>query len=339
MAKLFEPFQIKNLTMKNRIVMPPMCMYSANDDGLLTPFHFAHYGARIIGGVGTIILESTGVTPNGRITNNDLGLWADDHIAGLKSIVDFGHQHHAVMGIQLNHAGRRSRVIGVQAIAPTTEAFADISAPRMITKEEIQALPGLFQAAAKRALTAGFDFIEIHAAHGYLLDEFLSPLGNKRTDEYGGSEDNRLRLLKEIAIAIREVWPKEKMLQVRVSAEDYAEGGLHQEDLASIINKIKDVGIDMVNVSSGGVAVVRVNDYPGYQVGFAQHIRAKTGLPVIAGGLIEDPLMAEAFLKSGHADFIYFGRELLRNPQYPLEAARALQAEIPWPVQYERAKR
>jgi len=339
MSKLFSNFQIKGLNFKNRIVMPPMCMYQANNDGHANNWHLVHYATRASGGVGSIIVEAVGVEKRGRISENDLGLWSDTHIPKLKEIVEHVHTYDTIIGVQLNHAGRKSQTKGEDIIAPSAISYDDRSTtPMEMNEDNINEVINLFKDAAKRALQVGFDFIEIHGAHGYLISEFLSPLSNMRNDQYGGSLEKRSLFLKKIITSIRSVWPKEKVLGLRVSAEDYYKEGLHPNDLADIINNLKDDGLDFIDVSSGGVVSAKVNPYPGYQLEFAKIIKEKTKLPVMGGGLIEDPKIAEFALNNGNADFVYVGRELLRNPYFCLNAAKALNHDLEWPLSYKRAK-
>lgn len=339
MSKLFTDYIIKDLELKNRVVMAPMCMYSSNNDGIAKEWHLIHYASRAIGGVGLIIQEATAVEPRGRITDRDLGIWDDSQIEGLKSIVDVCKRHGAKMGIQLGHAGRKCEIESERIIAPSSIAFSDeYKTPAEITKEEINQVILSFKAAAERCLKIGYDIIEIHGAHGYLINEFLSPLTNKRKDEYGGTAENRARFLKEIIHEVRKVWPMEKPLMLRVSAEDYVDEGNHPEDLAELMNFVKGEGVDIINVSSGGVVSVPPKAFQGYQVKFAEVIKEKTNLPVIAGGLIIDPHMAEEILQNNRADLIFIGRALLRNPYWPLFADQELSNIAQWPRQYERAK-
>ncbi len=339
MSKLFTDYIIKDLKLKNKIVMAPMCMYSSNDDGLVQEWHVIHYASRAIGGVGLIIQEATAVEPRGRITDKDLGIWDDSQIEGLKSIVDICKRHGAKIGIQLGHAGRKCEVDSERIIAPSSIAFSEeYKTPLEMTKEEIKEVIQSFKYAAERCLKIGYDIIEIHGAHGYLINEFLSPLTNERKDEYGGTAENRARFLMEVIREVRKVWPMEKPLMLRVSAEDYVDEGNHPEDLAELINLVKHEGIDIINVSSGGVVSVLPKAYQGYQVKFAEVIKEKTNLPVIAGGLILDPHMAEEILQNNRADLIFIGRQLLRNPYWPLYADQELSNTIMWPRQYERAK-
>lgn len=340
MAKLFESIKVRNMEFKNRIVMPPMCMYSSDDSGYANDWHFIHYGTRAIGGAGLIIVEATGVERRGRITDRDLGIWDDSHIIGLSKIVTLCKKYNAKVGIQLGHAGRKCEIKSEEIIAPSPIAYSDrYKVPKKMNKDDINEVINAFKEGAIRADKAGFDLIEIHAAHGYLINEFLSPLSNKRDDEYGGSLENRARILKEILREVRKVWPENKLIIVRVSAEDYVEEGNHPEDLAEILNLVKDEGVDLVNVSSGAVVPARINVYPGYQVKFAEVIKRETNLPVIAGGLISEAEMAEEILSNNRADMVYLGRELLRNPYWPLQAANKLKYNIDWPVQYERSKK
>ena len=339
MKSLFSTYKIKSMELKNRIVMAPMCMFCADNDGNPNDFHFIHYTNRAVGQTGLILLEATGVESRGRITDRDLGLWKDEQITGLKKIVDGCHEQGAKVGIQLGHAGRKSEVMSEKNIAPSPIAFSErYRTPTEMTKDEIIQVKTAFKEAARRADLAGFDVIELHGAHGYLISEFLSPLTNTRTDEYGGNEENRSRFLKEVLKEVRMVWPEEKPIIVRVSAEDFGEGGNHDHMIASMLKLVKNEGIDLVNVSSGGVVNVTVNAYPGYQVGYAKTVKKETGIPVIAGGLVTSPHMAEEILEKEEADLIFLGRELLRDPYWPLHAAKELQEEIKWPTQYERSK-
>lgn len=339
MARLFSPFSFKNVELKNRIVMAPMCMYSADNDGNAADFHYIHYTSRAIGGVGLIILEATGVEGRGRISDKDLGIWKDEHVEGLKRITEGCKRYGAKVGIQLAHAGRKSTVSSENCIAPSPIAFSDeYRVPVEMTKDDIKKVINSFRTAATRANQAGFDFIELHAAHGYLINEFLSPLTNNRTDEYGGNLKNRVKFLKEILKEISMVWPKKKPIIVRVSASDYLEGGNTIDSIVDILKEIKEAGIDFVDVSSGGVVNVNPEAFPGYQVKFAEMIKREVKIPVIAGGLITSPLMAEEIIGNERADLIFLGRELLRNPYWPLQASSILEESIKWPKQYERAE-
>lgn len=335
---LFTPFSLKQLTLKNRVVMPPMCMYSAADDGMVTDWHALHYTTRAVGQVGLIIVEATGVEPRGRISNRDLGIWDDGHVVGLKRIVDNVHAQGSKIAIQLAHAGRKSEVTNSISVAPSAIAFnEECGIPVALTVEEISGIVQKFTKAAQRAVAAGFDVIELHAAHGYLMNQFLSPLTNLRTDEYGGNLSNRVRLLKEVLVAVRAVVPQEMPIIVRVSADDYHKDGNKPENVADMLNLIKHEGVDLVNVSSGAVISEMPRVFPGYQIPMALVIKQKTGLPVLGGGLITEPSQALQLVKAG-IDLVYTGRELLRNPYWPLQAAAVLQQEIEWPTPYLRGK-
>ncbi len=340
MAKLFTEGILKGLTLKNRIVMAPMCMYSSDDEGLVKAFHKMHYGARALGGTGLIILEATAVEKRGRISSEDLGIWSDKHIGPLQDLVDFLHQCGAKAGIQLGHAGRKCAVQEEAVISAAPIPFSeDYQQPLTMTKEMIDEVIKAFGEGARRAEAAGFDTIEIHGAHGYLINQFLSPLINQREDEYGGTLENRTRFLKEILEEVHKHWPWEKPVILRISAEDYVKEGNHPEDLARMINLVKEIGLDLINVSSGGAVLAKIHPYPGYQLDFAKTIKKLTEIPVMAGGLITRGEMAEEALQNHRADFIYLGRELLRNPHWPLEAGKILRDEIKAPEQYHRAYR
>lgn len=339
MAKLFSEFIIKDMQLKNRIVMAPMCMNSADDNGHIQDFHYVHYITRAVGGAGLIILEATAVESRGRILDRDLGIWEDSHVEGLKKLVEAIKKYDIKIGIQLGHAGRKCLLKDEDIIAPSAIAFdSDSRTPKEMTKEDIKAVINDFKLGALRAKEAGFDMIEIHAAHGYLINEFMSPLTNKRKDEYGGNAENRARFLKEIIKAIREVWPKEKPLFVRVSAEDYNEDGNTSEDTAELINLVKAEGIDVIDVSSGAVVPAYIKAFPGYQVKFAETIRAMCDLPVIAGGLLTNASICEEIIQNERADLVFIGRELLRNPYWTMKAAEELRYDLEWPEQYSRAK-
>lgn len=340
MNQLFTEFRIKDLTLKNRIVMPPMCMYTATEDGFPTSWHPIHYASRAIGGAGLVIVEATAVSPEGRLSDNDLGLWEDRHVEGLRGIVRLLHQYGAKAGIQINHGGRKCEAPGMDIEAPSPIPFNEESKiPREMTRDDIRETVEEFRRAAARALDAGFDLLQIHAAHGYLLSEFLSPLTNRRNDEYGGTPENRVRFLGEVIDAVRQVWPWEKPLEVRVSAEDYAEGGNKAEDVAEMLALVAGKGIDMVNVSTGGVVPVVPAVFPGYQVPHAETVRRITGLPVTAGGLLGDPRQVASLVEEQKAELVFLGRELLRDPYWPLRTAGELGVDLEWPTQYRRAKR
>ncbi|MEH6988837.1 NADPH dehydrogenase NamA [Cytobacillus firmus] len=334
-TKLFSPFTIKGVTFKNRIVMAPMCMYSShNEDGMVENWHRTHYTSRAVGQVGLIILEATAVTPQGRISPQDLGIWNDDHIAGLKELTGLMKEHGASPGIQLAHAGRKATVEG-EILAPSAIAFNEkMKTPNEMTKEEVSETVQAFKKGAERAKKAGFEVIEIHAAHGYLINEFLSPLSNKRNDEYGGSAENRYRILGEVIEAVKAVW--DGPLFVRVSAHDYHDEGLTARDYAEMGKWMKEQGVDLIDVSSGAVVPARIHTYPGYQVKFSETIKEGANIQTGAVGLITSGLQAEEILQNERADLIFIARELLRDPYWPRTAAKELGAAIEPPKQYER---
>ena len=335
---LFSSYALGKLTLKNRIVMAPMCMYSAGSDGKATDWHVLHYATRAMGQVGLVIVEATGVAPEGRISNRDLGLWEDAQITPLSRIVEAAHAAGGKIAIQLNHAGRKSEVPDTVLAAPSNIAFSDQRPlPHALTTAEIGQVIEQFQSAAVRAVKAGVDAIEIHGAHGYLINQFLSPLANRRDDRYGGSAENRSRLLGEVVTAVRAAIPADMPLTVRVSASDYEPGGNTPETVAAMINLVKQTGINAIHVSSGAVTPTVPPVYPGYQIGFAAVVKERTGLPVIGGGLITTARQAQQIVRA-NIDLVFLARELLRNPYWPLQAARELGAEISWPIPYERAK-
>lgn len=354
MSHLFSPLKIKNIEFKNRIVVSPMCEYSS-EDGFANDWHLVHLGSRAIGGAALIITEATAVSAEGRISYADLGIYKDEHIEKLKQITDFIYAHGSVAGIQLAHAGRKAshevpwkgnaqipsnQQHGWKAVAPSAIPFTDKEeAPTELDKQGIEKIKSDFKAAAERALKAGFKVIEIHGAHGYLIHEFYSPISNHRTDEYGGSFENRIRLLLEVIASVQEVWPSENPLFVRISSTDWTEGGWTADDSASLAKKLKDKGIDLVDCSSGGnVATAKIPLKPGYQVEFAEKVRKEAGILTGAVGLITEPVQADEIIKTGEADMVIMAREFLRDPYFPLRAAHVLGQEIKWPVQYERAK-
>lgn len=317
--KLFEPYTLKNLELKNRVVMPPMCMYEVDKhDGIAHSFHYAHYVSRAIGQVGFIIVESTGVVPEGRITDNCLGLWNNQQRDAFKPIIEAVHDQGSKIAIQLNHAGRKSTAVdGIDTIyAPSPLAYSDeYRTPNELTEEQIKATIQAFSDSAKRADEAGFDAIELHMAHGYLLSEFMSPVTNQRTDKY---KDAGV-LFKELLAAIKEVWPTEKPILIRVSATDYEEHGYDVEDTFNMIKPILD-DIDCIHVSSGGITPTVPKAYPGYQVPFATRLKELSHKPVIAVGLITTPEQAIDIVENDRADLVAIGRALLRNPHWYLEA-------------------
>jgi 2,4-dienoyl-CoA reductase-like NADH-dependent reductase (Old Yellow Enzyme family) len=352
--QLFTPYKIKSVELKNRIVVSPMCEYSS-EDGFANNWHLVHLGARAVGGAGLIITEATAVSPEGRISYADLGIYKDEHIEKLKEIIDFIHQHGAVAGVQLAHAGRKAshqtpwdgnkqipsnEPNGWKTLAPSAVPFiATEEAPVELDKAGIEKVKADFKAAAARALKAGFKVIEIHGAHGYLVHQFLSPISNQRTDEYGGSFENRIRLLLEIISEIQQVWPDDLPLFVRISATEWTEGGWNIEDSVELAKLLKQVGVDLIDCSTGGnVAGAKIPLSPGYQVPFAEQVRKQGDIPTGAVGLITEAQQAEDILQAGQADLIILARELLRDPHFPLRAAHELGYDIKWPVQYERAK-
>lgn len=334
--KLFTPWTVKDVTIKNRIVMAPMCMYSSHEkDGKLQPFHMAHYISRAIGQVGLIIVEATAVNPQGRISDQDLGIWSDDHIEGFAKLTEQVKAQGSKIGIQLAHAGRKAELEG-DIYAPSAIPFDEQSkTPAEMTTEQIKETIQEFKQAAARAKEAGFDIIELHAAHGYLMHEFLSPLSNHRTDEYGGSHENRYRFLGETIEAVKEVW--DGPLFVRISASDYTDKGLDIADHIGFAKWMKEQGVDLIDCSSGALVQADINVFPGYQASFAEKIREQAEIATGAVGLITTGTMAEEILQNNRADLIFVARELLRDPHFARSAAKQLNTEIPSPVQYDRA--
>ncbi|NOT69074.1 MAG: NADH:flavin oxidoreductase/NADH oxidase [Methylophilaceae bacterium] len=353
MAKLFTPFQLRETTFKNRIFVSPMCQYSATD-GLANQWHLVHYGSRAVGGAGLVMVEATGVCPEGRITPHCLGIWSDAHTEALRPIVDFIKQQGAVLGIQIGHAGRKASCAapwngsgflsadagGWQTMAPSALALSpDHATPKALSGAEIDDIAALFVAAAKRALAAGFEVLELHSAHGYLLHEFLSPLTNQRSDEYGGSLANRCRLPLKIAKLLRELWPQDKPVFVRISVTDWVDNGWDLAQSIQLAKWLKQLGIDLLDCSSGGLlldAKMRVG--VGFQTGFSAAIRAESHIATSAVGLITSAAQAEHILITEQADAVFLARELLRDPNWPLHAAHELGADVTWPAQYVRAK-
>jgi 2,4-dienoyl-CoA reductase-like NADH-dependent reductase (Old Yellow Enzyme family) len=354
MAALFSPLALRDLTLRNRIGVSPMCQYSSTD-GYANDWHFVHLGAFATGGAGLVISEATAVVPEGRISPACLGIWHDDQVPALRRITDFIHEHGAVAGIQLAHAGRKASTKrpwdgtgavapedgGWQVVGPSESAFApNYPRPRALSREEIGGVVAAFADGARRAVAAGFKVAELHAAHGYLLHQFLSPLANQRTDEYGGSFENRIRLLCEVTRAVRDVWPSEWPVIVRISATDWADGGWNVDESVELARQLATLGVDLIDVSSGGLAAhQQITVAPGYQVPVAARIRHDAGIATAAVGLITDAQQAEAIVANGEADLVLLARELLRNPRWPLEAAQALGEPGPWPDQYVRARK
>lgn len=350
MTALFEPLQLRDVTLPNRVLVSPMCEYSS-DDGFASDWHVVHLGSRAVGGAGLVMTEATAVTPDGRISPQDLGIWKDAHIDVLSRITRFIRTQKRSSGIQLAHAGRKGSTHrpwegsgaverdGWVPVAPTAEPFASgYPVPRALEVQEIQAITRAFAEAATRALTAGFDVVELHAAHGYLVHEFLSPLSNTRGDEYGGSFDNRIRLCLEAVDAVRAVWPERLPLLVRISATDWVDGGWDIEQSIELARRLKSRGVDLIDCSSGGnVAAAKIPVGPGYQVPFAERVRKEAGIPTGAVGLITEAAQANTIVAEGRADCVLLAREMLRDPYWPLRAARELGATIDWPAQYLRA--
>jgi 2,4-dienoyl-CoA reductase-like NADH-dependent reductase (Old Yellow Enzyme family) len=352
MSQLFTPLWIRDISFNNRIVVSPMCQYSSRD-GMADDWHLVHLGSRAVGGAGLIFTEAAAVSPEGRISPADLGVWRDEHIDGLRRIVKFVRSQGSEIGIQLAHAGRKASVAepwaggklvsrgGWTPVAPSAIKFDEgYGEPAALTLEGIAQIVEAFSAAARRAMKAGFKVVEIHAAHGYLLHEFLSPLSNRRTDSYGGVFENRVRLLTEVTMAVRSAWPAGYPLFVRISATDWVEGGWSIEDSVRLAGLLSRLGVDVVDCSSGGVVPgVKIPVGPGYQVEFAAHVRS-AGVMTAAVGMITGSAQAEAILAAGKADLIVMAREFLRDPYFPLHAADELGfSAIHWPLQYERARK
>ncbi len=351
---LFEPFQLRGVTLRNRIGVSPMCEYSSVD-GFAGDWHLVHLGSRAVGGAGLVFTEAAAVTAEGRISPSDLGIYDDAHVAMLSRITAFVAAQGAVPGIQLAHAGRKASTKrpwdGNGNVPPSSGGWTDVLAPSPIAFEPDMLVPheideariaqviDTFARAAKRAERAGFQVVELHGAHGYLMHEFLSPLSNRRTDRYGGSFDNRVRFVREVVEAVRRVWPERYPLVLRISASDWAPGGWTIDDSVELARVVAPLGVDLIDASSGGaIPDARIITGPGYQVPFAERIRRESGVPTAAVGMITDPQQAEAIVADGQADIVLLARELLRDPYWPLRAAHALGLEPAYPAQYERAK-
>ena len=353
-SHLFSPVQLAGVTFPNRVFVSPMCQYSSAD-GFSNDWHLVHLGSRAVGGAGLVMTEAAAVLAEGRITPQDLGLWKDEHIPGLKRIVEFLHGQGARAGVQLAHAGRKASMARPWApeqrsltqseggwknvMAPSAVPFAEnYSQPTALDLAGIQTITKAFTRAAERALETGFDLVELHAAHGYLLHEFLSPLSNRRSDQYGGSFENRIRLAVEVVDAVRAVWPAELPLLVRISATDWAEGGWDIEQSVALAKVLKAHKVDLIDVSSGGMTPQQLIPLgPGYQTPFAERIRREAQIPTGAVGMITDAVQAEHILRTGQADVVLLARELLREPYWPLQAAKELGDSTSWPAQYLRA--
>ena len=352
-SQLLSPITIKEITLKNRITISPMCQYSAID-GFANDWHLVHYGSRAVGGAALIIQEATAVSPEGRITPADLGLYKDEHINKLQSITAFIHKQGAVAGIQLAHAGRKASCAvpseggkqlneeegGWMTVSSSAVAFnPDDNAPQELDANGIMKVIADFKSAAQKAHQSGYKLIEIHAAHGYLIHQFLSPLSNHRSDNYGGSFENRIRLLLEIVKEVQTVWPQNLPLFVRISATDWAEGGWNVDEAVKLSTILKEQGVDLIDCSSGGmVPYAKIPVGPGYQVAFAERIKKEAGILTGAVGMITDAHQAEEILANGQTDLILIARASLRDSYFALHAASLLDDDIAWPLQYQRAK-
>jgi 2,4-dienoyl-CoA reductase-like NADH-dependent reductase (Old Yellow Enzyme family) len=353
MAILFSPLKIRDVILKNRIAVSPMCQYSAKD-GFANDWHLVHLGSRAMGGAGLVIAEATSVSPEGRITPGDLGIWDDRYVENLARITRFIHEHDSVAGIQIAHAGRKASCAvpwkggkqlalddgGWETLAPSNIPFRpEERTPLAMQQDDIKKLKGSFESAAKRALDAGFRVIEIHSAHGYLLHEFLSPYSNARKDEYGGVFENRIRLLCQVVSGVRNVWPEKFPLFVRISATEWNdELQFSPEESVELAKILKNMGVDLIDCSSGGnIPHATIPSLPGYQVPFAERIR-KTGILTGAVGQIQNAQLAEEIVSGNKADLVFMARELLRNPYFPLKTAHDMGVDVEWPLQYLRAK-
>ncbi len=352
MSNLFEPLTVRGVTLRNRIAVSPMCQYSSTD-GYATEWHMVHLGSRAVGGAALVMTEAAAVLPEGRISPQDLGIWDDGHIEMLSRIVGFIHQQGALAGIQLAHAGRKASTYapwrgdgavpeiegGWLVAGPSADPFSEnYPKPQPLTIEGIRSVSDAFAQAARRASRAGFDIVEIHGAHGYLIHEFLSPFSNHRQDEYGGSFENRTRLAREVAMAVRDVWPENSPLFLRISSTDWQEGGWDPAQSVELARQVKNLGVDLVDCSSGGnLPHAAIPAGPGFQTPFAERIRHEAGVLTGAVGFITAPAQADHIIRSGQADIVLLAREMLRDPYWPLRAARELGYPTTWPVQYLRA--
>lgn len=351
MSSLFSPLPLRGVTSRNRIWVAPMCQYSAVD-GMPGDWHLVHLGARAVGGAGAVITEATAVSPEGRISPQDTGIWNDEQMAAWSRIAAFVRSQGALAGMQLAHAGRKASTVrpfdgrgvvspedgGWTPVGPTASGYPGLGEPTGLDSAGIAKVRADFVAAARRADAAGFDLVEIHAAHGYLLHSFLSPLSNDRADGYGGDLPSRMRLVLEVIEDVREVWPDDKPLVLRISASDWLDGGWTVEDSVALAKDAAARGVDLVDCSSGGNAPSQIPLEPGYQVPFATAVRSGAGVPTGAVGLITEPAQAEAIVAVGQADVVLLARELLRDPHWPLRAAAELGVHVAWPPQYERAR-
>jgi 2,4-dienoyl-CoA reductase-like NADH-dependent reductase (Old Yellow Enzyme family) len=352
MPTLFDPFTTRGLTLPHRVVVSPMCEYSS-DDGFANDWHLVHLGSRAVGGAALVITEATAVTAEGRISPQDLGIYKDAHVEMLQRIVRFVHSQGSAAGMQLAHAGRKGSTSrpwdggrgvapkdgGWIPVAPSAVPFSDTyPLPRALDASEIPGVADSFRDAAIRARNAGFDLIELHGAHGYLIHEFFSPLSNTRTDRYGGSFDNRIRLCLEVVDAVRQVWPERSPLWLRISATDWAEGGWDVDEAVELAKRVHERGVDLIDCSSGGLAMTqKIAPGPGYQVPFAERIRREAGIATGAVGLITTAAQADEIVRQERADCVIMAREMLRDPYFPLHAAQELGVKLPWPAQYLRA--
>lgn len=352
MSKLFEPFSLREVTFRNRIWVSPMCQYSSAN-GMPTDWHLVHLGSRAVGGAGLVMVEASGVSPEGRISPQDSGIWSDVHAKAFEPITKYIDSQGAIPAIQLAHAGRKASTAapwlggkkvaiddgGWEVVAPSAVPFNDdYPMPRAMNSKDMQKVIDDFAAAAERSVRAGFKVIETHMAHGYLLHEFLSPLSNQRTDEYGGSLENRMRLPLAVARAVREAVPTQLPVFVRISATDWADGGWDLAQSIELCKELRAIGVDLIDCSSGGlVPYAQIQLGPGYQVPFAAAIREQVGIPTVAVGLIIEPAQAEEILQKGEADAIMIARQSLREPYFPFRAALELGEKINPPVQYGRA--
>lgn len=352
-AALFSPLELRGATFKNRIFVSPMCQYSAGADGRPREWHFVHLGQFGVGGAALVLTEATAVVPEGRLSPGDTGLWDDGQAAAWRPITDFLHAQGALAGVQLGHAGRKASTTppweGETSIRPTdggwetvgssSRAFGTLPPPRALARDDIAEVVEAFASATRRAIDAGFDVVELHAAHGYLIHEFLSPLSNVRTDEYGGTFENRVRLLLEVVEAMRAAWPDDRPLFVRMSATDWAEGGWDLEQTVAAARLLRDLGVDLLDCSSGGtVPNAPIPVGPGYQVPFAREVRERAEIATGAVGRITEPAQAERIVGEGAADAVLLGKAFLRQPHWPLLAAVELGADVPWPPQYATSR-
>lgn len=338
MAGLFDEMTVHGLTLKNRIIVSPMCQYQANTDGSVTDWHTVHYGSMALGGAGLMMMEATSVESRGRISEHDVGIWHDDHIPGLAKIVEFAHKWDTKIGIQLGHAGRKAD-LKTEIVAPSAVSFSHrYQNPTALSKADIATVVQAFADAAERAVKAGFDMVELHGAHGYLIHQFLSPVSNVRTDEYGGSRENRVRFPIEVIAAVRQAVGQVMPIFLRVSGSEYADTGYSVDDMITYCQAFQAAGVDLIDVSSGGnLPTAPPAVYPGYQVPFADIIHRTVGIPVASVGMLEDPVLADHVIRSGRADMVVIGRGFLRDKHWAHNAAKALGHVVTPPKPYERA--